>query len=147
MADPVLAIDAQGLTALARDIKKIADRDMTLRMRKGLKTAGEVVATAARSNAGWSTRIPGSTRVGVTQRGVYVRAGGPAAPHAVTFEGKVGGGARKHPVFATGPRSSWTWVAQSPRSYLQPALAANLDNVERILGDELENAFRDNGWR
>jgi hypothetical protein len=147
MADPILAVDAQGLRQLARDVNRIADKDLRLRFRKGLNKAGEIVAAEARSRSGWSSRIPSTIRTGVTTRGVYVRAGGPRAPHAVTFEGKADGSARRHPVFARGARSNWTWVAQDPRPFLRPALASKVEDVMTVAADSLLDAFVDNGFR
>lgn len=142
-----IAVDARGLRQLSKDLKKIGDKDLSKELRAGLRKSGEVVAAAARSNASWSSRIPGSIKVVVQQKGVAVRAGGDKAPHAVTFEGKNNGQPRRHPVFARGARSDWTWAAQDPpRPYLKPALSANLDKVIQVVGDELEVAFLQNGF-
>lgn len=144
----IAAVDAQGLRQLSRDLKKIADQDMSKQLRIGLKKSGDIVAKAAKSKASWSTRIPGSIRVGVTQKGVYVRAGGKTAPHAITFEGKNNGGNRRHPVFARSsrPREDWTWVIQEARPFLKPALNDNVAKVVNEVADEIEVAFLHNGF-
>lgn len=144
----ILAVDARGLRQLQKDLKKIGDSDLSKELRAGLKKSGEIVARAARSNASWSTRIPGSIRVVVAQKGVAVRAGGPKAPHAITFEGKNNGGDRRHPVFArsTQTRSEWTWVTQQARPFLKPALSDNVARVVNEVADELEIAFTTNGF-
>lgn len=146
MPDPILAVDVRGLTQLAKDLNKIADKDLRNRLRKGLRAGGNIVAAAAKANASWSGRIPGSIRVGVTTKGVYVRAGGPKAPHAVVFEGKVDGGDRRHPVFATGDRGTWHWAVQPKKPFLVPALNANAEKVAALAADEIEKAFKDNGF-
>lgn len=145
---PIMAVDAQGLRQLSKDLRKIGDKELSKQLRVGLKQAGEIVAAAARSNASWSTRIPGSIRTGVTQKGVYVRAGGRAAPHAITFEGKSNGGDRRHPVFARSDetRQEWTWVTQTARPFLKPALNDNVNKVVTEVADELEVAFTNNGF-
>lgn len=142
----ILAVDAQGLRQLSKDLRKIGDKELSKQLRSGLKKSGEIVAASARSKSSWSARIPGSIRVVVQPKGVAVRAGGKTAPHAITFEGKNNGEARRHPVFARGDRSDWTWAPQDPRPFLKPALASNLDKVVQVVGDELEVAFLQNGF-
>lgn len=148
-----IGVDVQGLAKLAKDLDRIADVALKAEFRKGLTGAGEIVAVAARANASWSERIPGSIHVVTTGSGVQVKAGGPPAPHAVTFEGRVDGGNRRHPVFATGPRGErngskphWTWAEQQARPFLAPALEANIDAAAERVADAIAAAFNSNGW-
>jgi len=142
-----ISVDVTGLRQLSRDINSSGNRYLKLRLQQGLREGAEVVAVAARSKAAFSTRIPDSIRVAVTARGAYVRAGSARAPHAVTFEGTASGGPRRHPVFARGGRATWTWVPQSPRPFLLPALIQTTDQVVEKVADAMERAFLDMGWR
>lgn len=141
-----LSVDVTGLAQLTRDVNRIGNTALKTEMRAGLRKAGNVVATAAKSNASWSKRIPGSIRVGVTARGVSVHAGGQKAPHAVVFEGRVDGGNRRHPVYAQGERGGWTWAEQQAKPFMRSALNDNVDRVAEVVADTLEKAFTDNGW-
>lgn len=141
-----LSVDVSGLAQLTRDVNRIGDTALKTEVRTGLRKAGNVVATAARANASWSKRIPKTVKVSVTRRGVSVHAGGDGAPHAVVFEGRVDGGNRRHPVFAQGDRSGWTWAEQQAKPFMRPALNDNVDRVAEVVADSLEKAFTDNGW-
>ena len=106
-----------------------------------LKEAGELVAAAARLYSGWSHRIPGSihTVMAPAIDTCYVVAGGPGAPHAITFEAP-NAPWWKHPVFATGPRETWHWVAQiPPRRFLLPAAENELDGVARVVAQVVDD--------
>lgn len=142
----MVAVDARGLQKLSRDLKKIGEKDLNKQLRAGLKKSGEIVAESARQKSSWSTRIPASVKVVVTQKGVAVRAGGESAPHAGTFEGKNNGTPMRHPVFARGDSANWTWVAQTPRPFLKPALESNIEKVADAMVGELEVAFFNNGF-
>jgi hypothetical protein len=73
-----------------------------------LRDFGEVIRAGAARRAGrWSEKIPPSGRTeSVRADEVLVIFGGPSAGNAYPFEVR---GVR-HPVFATGPRSTWNWV-------------------------------------
>lgn len=145
--EPIVGISATDFAKLSKDINNIGNIALRAEWRLAMTLAGNIVAEAARNNAGFSSRIPGSIRTSVTSKGVSVRAGGAAAPHAVTWEGNAQGGARKHPVYARGARGSWTWAAQDPpKPYLLPALTANLDAVAEALADGIDAVFAANGF-
>lgn len=96
---------------------------------KRLREAAEVIATAAREiSATVGSRIPGSIKVtgGTTQ--VFIVAGGDSAPNARPFEE-----GSYHPVYARGPRSSWTWRRQPKKPFLEEAMA--------VAGDAAAEAF------
>lgn len=139
-----LGVEAVGLRDLSRDLRRLTDGGvMRKRLRLGLKAAAEPIAADMRSRTSWSTKIPGSIRVGVTQKGVYIRAGGPKAPNAAPFEGGPNNQATfRHPVFGHRDR----WVTQDTRPFALPALqSGQAEMVERV-GDEIEQAFRDVGF-
>lgn len=140
-------VDAQGMGQLSRDLSRIGSTALDVQVKAGLVDAGDVVANAARRNASWSSRIPASVRTEATSRGVFVRAGGDKAPHAVTFEGRVDGGNRSHPVFAEGDRATWIWAEQPARPFLMPAMQDNLDRGAEKVADAVVKAFLNNGWQ
>jgi hypothetical protein len=89
-----------------------------------LRDFGEVIRAGAARRSAWSERIPASGRVESVRAGeVLVVFGGPSAPNAYPFEVK---GVR-HPVFATGPRDTWTWVPNDWRPFLAPAAQEDSD--------------------
>jgi hypothetical protein len=73
-------------------VRALAERLGTLpvelraELRPRLLHAGSLVASAARSNASWSTRIPGAIRVGASFNsrtgGASIRVSAKKAPHA-----------------------------------------------------------------
>jgi len=97
--------------------------EMRAELRPRLKAAGGLVAAAARSNASWSSRIPGAIRVSTsfTSRtgGVSVRVDSQKAPHARAYEGIAGNATFRHPVYGGD-----TWVEQETRPFLAPAVNA-----------------------
>jgi len=137
-----LKIDAAGLRAVALDLRKVSAESAKYLQRR-LKTVGSLVAGEAQIAAGWSTRIPASIRANATARSVSVLAGGPRAPHAITFEGRADGGPRRHPVFAQGDRATWTWVAQQPRPFLAVALARKTSEVIDQVAEAVMDAARE----
>jgi hypothetical protein len=90
---------------------------------KRLRLAGAIVAAAAKARASaFSTRIPASIKLTGGTTGVFIVAGGDAAPNAYPFEyGK------DHPVFATGDRSTWHWGKTPKRPFLEEAVDETAD--------------------
>lgn len=142
MAKPVVGIEASDLTKLQRDLKK-ANGDALKLFRAALKKGGDVVADSARSRiAGTSQRIASSIRVGATNKGVYVRAGSKAAPHAAAFENFGNAGTFRHPVF--GNRD--VWVEQQAHPFLVPSLEGNLDKVVDLVLEYLDQLTGEAGF-
>jgi hypothetical protein len=115
----------------------MSDPDLMARLREG----AEAIRRAAALFAGWSERIPATGHVdnGFGPDEVRVVFGGPAAPHAITFEAPHAP-YWKHPVFARGPRSSWWWVAQiPPRRFLLPAVDAYADEAVHKLAQVVDD--------
>jgi len=117
-------------------------------LRRGMREAGSEVRDDIRSAAArtGSRRIPRSvkvaTRVSASSVQVTVKADTRVAPHARVMEGGPGGRPARHPVFAKGPRSGWTWVAQRPRSYFYGTARARADEVRRKVFDLVSDAVR-----
>ncbi len=130
-------IQADGLKQLSKDLRRLQDSTLSKNLRAALKKGGQLVADDAKARSSWSNRIPGSIKVSVTQKGVAVKAGGDKAPHAAIYES---GG--RHPVF--GNRSAWVNVEKRP--YLMPAGESKVEQVVDVIGDAMEDAFRENGW-
>lgn len=126
-----LTLDVSELKDLARDVRRVSPA-LAKEFLKDLGRSGEIVAQKARSNASFSTRIPGTVKV--RRRGVSVRvqAGGDKAPHAAAFEHGGKTGQFRHPVF--GDRN--TWASQPAHPFLRPAFEDQLVPLERsIIGD------------
>jgi hypothetical protein len=114
-----------------------------------LRQAAQVIADDAKVRAArWSRRMPLSVRItGGVSRGLNVVGGGARAPQYYTFEGKPSGAPRSHPVYARGPRSGWTWVAQPPRPTLRPAAEAKADEVARIVAQVIDDWAHEDGFK
>jgi hypothetical protein len=105
---------------------------------KRLKEAGVLIAGIARGNAGFSTRIPASIRVGGGRSGIVVRAGSVKAPHAYAFElGK------RHPLF--GDRSHWYPTAHIP--FLENAADAGAEAAAEIVAQVVDDWAREYGYK
>lgn len=109
-------IGSAEMRAMLHDLPKDIQREL----RPAIKKAGDVVAAQAKSNASWSSRIPGAISVrasfGARVAGATVVVSAGAAPHARPYEGSGGGGTYRHPVYG-GP----AWVTAPTRPFLMPA--------------------------
>lgn len=137
MADEVLR--------LIEDVGKIP-KDLKIKLRPGLREAGQLVRDRARLNASWSTRIPAATRVsvGFTARnpGVAVQVNKNRAPHARPFEHGGREGSFRHPVFGHRDR----WESQKARPFLAKALEEEAPAAERKIADVVVEVTRDAGF-
>lgn len=143
-----MAIYYDSVRLLARDLGRIP-LELRQELRPRLKEAGEVIASEARSNASWSTRIPGAIRVqalfGRLTGGVVVKVDRNKAPHARALEGitarrgalsRTTGGTFRHPVF--GDRD--VWVDQPTRPFLAPAVVAKQGDTRDRVADAVRAA-------
>ena len=89
-----------------------------------------------------STRIPASVRLQGGASRITIAAGGPRAPQGRTFELGL-----SHPVYGHGPRREWTWVKQSPRPFLRPAIDAKQDEMLRIFAGIVDDWAHDLGYK
>lgn len=111
-------------------------------LRVGFRKAGQAVLADARSNAAWSSRIPGAmslrTSTKADSAGVFIRVDASKAPHARPYEGFSNrGDSFRHPVF--GNRE--VWVAQSTRPFLYPAAVAGRAAVMAAAQSAVATAF------
>lgn len=125
-----LDIDMAGFRFLADRMGRVPPEALR-QIRPRLRAAGEKIRAAAASNAGWSSRIPGSLTVrvataGGSRQGVYVAARQAMAPHARPYEAMDGRNPFSHPVFGYGN----AWVRQAARPYLAPAARSQEGTVK-----------------
>lgn len=125
-----VTVQAPDLHALYVALKAI-EGNLQVEMRRGIKTAAQPVVDRVKSNASFSSRIPGAVKTkvsfaaksaGVT---VYVDAG--MAPEARPLEHGGKGGTFRHPVFADQSRQTrggYTWVSQKAHPFFGSASVA-----------------------
>ncbi|PXY33555.1 hypothetical protein BAY59_10760 [Prauserella coralliicola] len=146
---------AETIAEIIRDFGKIP-LEFRQQARPGVKSAANLIVTAAKVNAAWSTRIPDAitarARLARNRQGVSIAVRRSRAPHGRAHEG-VGtrGDTFRHPVFGTGDRrgahSQDTWVSQRKRPYLFPAASKHREDVVEAVADALDKAARKHGWR
>jgi hypothetical protein len=142
-----ISVDGDAFREFQRDLKRL-DPEGAKALNKALK---DVVTTkvmpSAKSNASWSSRIPGAIKPSVTAKGMGLRVAGKQAPHGRPFEGLQNGlrsrSHFRHPVF--GNRE--VWVNQATRPYLGPAFLANHDAAVKAAQEELGKAAAQIGFR
>lgn len=139
-------VDYADIQRLAKDFGGIPPYLRT-RIRPELVKIGRKLATEAKRNAEWSSRIPGAIGVSVNTSmksgGVRIVTKASKAPHARAYEGIA---TRKpvfrHPVFARGDnRSNWTWVTENTRPFLVPAVKSGQDDARRQIADVVQRAM------
>lgn len=125
----------------------VLPRAVRSELRRSFRAAGETALTKARSNAGWSSRIPQAISLRTSTRGprtgVALRVD-PRVPHARPYEGLRRGGGRtfRHPVFGGAE-----WVTQATRPYLRPAVDSVSEVVMSAARDAVQSAARSAGFR
>jgi len=120
------------------------DPELTARLRE----AAQIVADDAKTrSARWSRRVPLSVRLQGGRRSVTIIAGGKTAPQAYTMEGTRTGQPIRHPVYARGPRSGWTWVPQPPRPFLAEAVTAKSDEMTLTFARVIDDWAKEKGFR
>jgi hypothetical protein len=136
---------ADEILRLIDDMGKIP-KDLKVKLRPGLREAGQIVRDRARFNASWSTKIPAATRVsvGFTKRnpGVSVQVNKNKAPGARPLENRGREGRFRHPVFGHTDR----WVPQKARPFLAKALEEEAPAAERKIADVVDKVTRDAGF-
>lgn len=112
-------------------------------VRRSLRQSGNSLARAAKSNAAWSSTIPGLITVTASFRagreGVVVRAktGTAGASRATRpYEGITGNRSFRRQVFGR------KWVTQATRPYMRPAAQAEGPQAVRDVQDAITEALR-----
>jgi hypothetical protein len=114
-----------------------------------LRKAAKPIADDARlRSARWSRRVPASVRLQGGASRITIAAGGNRAPQALTMEGYPSGRPRAHPVYARGPRNTWTWAQQIPvRPFLEQAVDAKQDEMVRIFAGIVDDWAHQLGYK
>lgn len=134
-------IDGHEITAFARQMENVP-RELRRELRPHLRKAGERVVRSVRSNASWSSRIPGATKVrvgfsGGSRGGVQVYVDKGRAPHARPLEFGNVGNVNRHPVFG----NTDIWVDQPTRPFFMPAVRENESQVVQEVQSAIDSVF------
>ncbi len=127
-----MTVEAGGIRVLARELGGVPV-ELRAAMRPAIRAAAGIITADAKSRASYSTRIPGAISVGTSfssrNGGVAIRVASVKAPHARVLEGTTKRATFRHPVFG----SESTWVEQSTRPFLFPAVRAKRAEFETAL--------------
>jgi HK97 gp10 family phage protein len=142
---------ADDIRKLVNDLRKIGD-GVGRNLGKEFKKAAGPVAAQAKTNASWSTRIPGAITVGVSSSrrypGAQIKVSKTKAPHARLYE--FGSGRRKqsfrHPVYKVKGREA-PWVEQATRPFIRPAIRAKGGEFIKAADRAVDETARAHGFR
>jgi hypothetical protein len=139
---PSFVIDTSQLKEFGKRLRATSPAvAKVLRLR--LHEVGDVVAEAAREEASFSTRIPGSIKVRVSGFGVKVVGNATGtAPDAAPLENKGQSGSFRHPVF--GDRENW--VDQKAHPFLAPASERTKVQVEEMALSIIDDTLKSVGF-
>lgn len=134
-------VNVAGLKDLSRELKAI-DASWAKELAQAAKKAAQIIVTEARSRAssagGVLAKAADSIAPGGTQRGGYVRLGGPRWPYALGAEF----GAKQYPQF-----KPWRGADENGGYALYPAIRDKTDEVTdaygEMVGDLTRRAFPD----
>lgn len=139
-----MSVDRSQLQALIHDLGAIPSAARKT-MRPAINRAGRLVLGQMRTNAAWSTRIPGAVSMRAATGGtvgVTFRVNATRAPHARPIEHDGQPGTFRHPVY--GNRK--VWRDQAARPFFYRAVQDKADQVVEALGDAIEQAAREHGF-
>lgn len=129
--------------------RQVADAlaSISPKMRRGTTAAivreGAPIVLDAKSNAEWSSRIPGAikmtTKYGGRFPGIYVRVDSAAAPHARGYEDVTGRGEVRHPVFGVW-RENVKYAKSRP--FIAPAIRSGAPRVRAGIEQAISDALR-----
>jgi len=144
----VVKIDTKDLRQLYVDLKGV-EGNLRVELRKGVKAAAEPIASAVRSAASWSSRIPGAVRVkpsfGARSTGVTVTVDGGRAPEARVLEHGGRGGTFQHPVY--GNRDVWVPQKAQPFFFTTVSSGSAVGNAERAILAAMDAVARKAGFK
>lgn len=137
-----IGIDTTDFRVVAKALR-LAGGQTAKNLRRGLRAAGEIVATEARAiSSANSKKIPPTIKVRVTSTTVSVVAGGNGVPEAGLFEmgnaGRSASGTFRHPVFG----DKEVWVDQPMHPFLKPAAANKENELETAVVAVLDDAVK-----
>jgi hypothetical protein len=141
-------IDTKDLRQLYVDLKGV-EGNLRVELRKGVKAAAEPIASAVRSAASWSSRIPGAVRVkpsfGARSTGVTITVDGGRAPEARVLEHGGRGGNFRHPVY--GNREVWVSQRAQPFFFTTVSSGSAVDSAEKAILAAMDAIARKAGFR
>lgn len=146
-----MATSQAGLKKLVYDFAKISKENKSY-LRKNMRKIATPTLTKIRAAASWSTRIPGSTKIGTgfTARftGVRIETDRRVSPHARPYEHGGQLGQYRHPVYAdtSKDRKLWTWVSAPARPYMYPTAVEDLPDIADRMLDTLIDLCLENGF-
>jgi hypothetical protein len=144
-------VSAPDLRQLYVDLKGV-EGNLRVELRRGIREAAQSVADAVKSEASWSSRIPGAVRVkpqfSARTTGVTVEVDPKKAPEAKPLNNGGKSGSFRHPVFGRGTQSrdQWTWTDQPARPFFDAATRAKTPDVERRIAQVADDVARKAGF-
>lgn len=108
------------------------------RVRSEVRQAGNLVRDEARAIAP-SKKIAKTIRTSATTVSATVKAGNANVPEAALLEGDGTPGTFRHPLFGNKKK----WYVQARQPYLHPALEANREKVEKLIGGAAHDAVQE----
>lgn len=138
-----MSVDRGGLVELINDLGAIPP-DVRRELPAAVRKASQPVVGAMKTNASWSTRIPGAIRMTPSfsaGAGVTIRVNAGRAPHARPYEG-LSGDPFRHPVF--GDRENW--VAQAARPFFYRAVEQHGAEVAEAVANSVVEVARRHGF-
>lgn len=138
-----MSVDTGQLNALIRDLGELPPA-VRKEARPALQAAAQPTLARMKSNASWSTRIPGAItmRVANTQIGVRFRVNAGRAPHARPYEHGGDPGTFRAPLW--GDREHW--YPHQARPFFYRAVEATADQVRDALGDAVMDIAARHGF-
>lgn len=136
---------------VARDFAAISKENKTA-LRRGMRKIATPTLKKVRIAAGWSSRIPASTKLttGLNKRftGIRIETDRTKSPHARPYENYGRVGHYRHPVYADSSkdRKLWTWVSAPARPYMYPTAVEDLPEIGERMLDTLIDLCIENGF-
>jgi hypothetical protein len=140
-AAPVeLRVESPDLHQLYKDLAAM-EGNFRVALRKGIVGASKPMVDAAKANASWSRRIPGSIKAKASfsakSAGVTIVADAKKAPHARAFENNGQAGTFRHPVYGHD-----VWVSQKARPFFYGSMnqAEAAKDIEAAIDQVVKSA-------
>lgn len=135
-----MAVEYGSVRMLARQFGAVP-QELRSELRPRLRAAGEMVRSQIKSNAGFSSRIPGAVRMttafGSKTGGVRIWVDSKKAPHARPLENLGAAGSFRHPVFG----NTDVWVSQPAHPFFFPAVKSSGGKVRSLVEDAVRASF------
>lgn len=139
-----MAVGREELQNLIKDLGEIPP-DVRRELRPALRRAAQPALQRIRSNASWSSRIPGAAKLSTSfghTPGVTLRVDATQAPGARPIEHDGEPGTFRHPVY--GNRE--VWRSQAARPFFYRAIEATADQISDAIGDAVMDVADKHGF-